>query len=337
MRERLERMWYGNGGAALAPLAWLFGGVVALRRVAFRRGWFASRRVRRPVVVVGNLTVGGSGKTPLTAWLASELRDRGVRVGIASRGYGGRAGTAALHVTRDTDPALAGDEPVLLARRTRVPVVVARERVAAAELLAPDVDLILADDGLQHYALARDLEIVVVDGRRGFGNGRLLPAGPLREPTSRLREAQLVVVNGAGVAGALADLPGRLPALRMELVPGDVVALLGGNRTPLAAWSGRRVHAVAGIGDPSRFFATLRAAGVQPIEHPLPDHATLARADVEFADDLPVLMTEKDAVKCAPYAGPRHYWLEVAAAFAPADAERLLSAVLALVRGGARG
>lgn len=328
MRDWLHRVWYGSGGgAALVPLSWLFGAVVAARRAAFRHGWLGATRVARPVVVVGNLTVGGSGKTPLTVWLATQLASRGLRVGIVSRGYGGRA-TAPLRVTADTDPALAGDEPVLLARRAGVPVVVARERAAGAALLAPDVDLILADDGLQHYALARDLEIVVVDGRRRFGNGRLLPAGPLREPVARLREADLVVVNGGAADAGTREL-------RMDLVPGDVVALAGGARSPLPAWAGRRVHAVAGIGDPARFFATLRAAGLDPIEHPHPDHAALTAADVEFPDDLPVLMTEKDAVKCRPHAGPRHHWLEVSASFAPDDAERLLAAVLDVARAGA--
>lgn len=328
MREWLERVWYGRaaGSAVLLPLAWLFGGLVALRRAAFRRGWLAARRVDRPVVVVGNLTVGGSGKTPLAVWLAGRLRERGVRVGIVSRGYGGSA-TGVLRVAPDTDPAVAGDEPVLLARRTGAPVVVSRARAAGAAALAGEVDLILADDGLQHYALARDLEIVVVDGRRRYGNARLLPAGPLREPVARLATADLVVVNGGAAA------PGEL---RMDLVPGDVIALVGGARTPLAAWAGRRVHAVAGIGDPQRFFATLRAAGLEPIEHPKPDHAVLTAADVAFPDDLPVLMTEKDAVKCRAYAGPRHHWLEVAAAFAPADAERLLAPVLGLARDGRR-
>lgn len=327
MRDWLERVWYGSGsGAALVPLSWLFGAIVAVRRAGFRRGWFAARRVGRPVVVVGNLTVGGSGKTPLAVWLATQLTVRGMRVGIVSRGYGGSA-SAPLRVAADSDPAVVGDEPVLLARRAGVPVVVARERAAGAALLAPEVDLILADDGLQHYALARDLEIAVVDGRRRFGNGRLLPAGPLREPVARLREADLVVVNGGDAAAG---------ELRMDLVPGDVVALGAGERSALSAWVGRRVHAVAGIGDPARFFATLRAAGLDPVEHPHPDHAPLTAADVTFDDDLPVLMTEKDAAKCRTYAGPRHFWLEVSATFAPEHAARLLAAVLEVAHAGSR-
>jgi tetraacyldisaccharide 4'-kinase len=322
MRAWLERVWYGKarGGAWLAPLAALFGLVVRARRGAYRRGWLASGHPGRPVVVVGNLTVGGSGKTPLTAWLATALQARGLAVGIASRGHGGTA-RGPLAVTAHSDPALVGDEPVLLARRTGARVVVARDRLAAARWLAPEVDVILADDGLQHYRLARDLEILVVDGRRRFGNGRLLPAGPLREPTGRASTVDLVVVNGGAA---------RAGEHAMALEPQAVVALGSGARSTLADWRGRQVHAVAGIGDPARFFATLRAAGLAPIEHPLPDHARLAPADVAFGDDLPVLMTEKDAVKCGSFPAAGLAYLEVVARFADRDAEHILARVLSL-------
>jgi len=321
MRAWLERVWYGQaaGGAWLVPLAALFGRVVRLRRLAYRRGWLASGHPGRPVVVVGNLTVGGSGKTPLTAWLATELAARGLRVGIASRGHGGTA-TGPVEVTAASDPAVVGDEPVLLARRTGARVVVARDRLAAARALAPGVDLILADDGLQHYRLARDLEVLVVDGRRRFGNGRLLPAGPLREPVGRARDVDLVVVNGAGQAGEVT----------MTLEPGAVVALGSGERSALGAWRGRRVHALAGIGDPARFFATLRAAGIDPIEHPRPDHAPVGAADVAFGDELPVLMTEKDAVKCRSLPPARLAYLEVTARLDERGADELLARVLKL-------
>jgi tetraacyldisaccharide 4'-kinase len=322
MRTWLERVWYGQapGGAWLRPLALLFGGVAAARRAAFRRGWLASGRAGRPVVVIGNLTVGGSGKTPLTAWLATALAARGVRVGIASRGHGGSA-RGPLEVTPASEPAVVGDEPLLLARRTGARVVVARDRLAAARALAPAVDLILADDGLQHYRLARDLEILVVDGVRRYGNGRLLPAGPLREPARRAAGVDIVVANG-GTA--------RAGELAMTLVPQAVVPLDGGARSALAAWRGRRVHALAGIGDPARFFATLRAAGLDVIEHPLPDHAPIRAADLRFGDGLPVLMTEKDAVKCASFPAAGLAYLEVAACFTERDADELLSRVLAL-------
>lgn len=328
MQSWLERVWYGEGrgGLWLRPLAWLFGSVTGWRRFAYRAGWISSSRAARPVVVVGNLSVGGSGKTPLVAWLAGQLAARGLKPGIISRGYGGSS-RAALRVTAATDPTLAGDEPVLLARRTGVPVAVARDRLAAAALLAPEVDLLIADDGLQHYRLERDLEIVVIDGTRRFGNCRLLPAGPLREPLDRIADADLIVVNGG---------PARADDFVMTIVPGDLVALADGARRRLAEFKGQRVHAVAAIGNPGRFFATLRAAGLDPIEHPHPDHARLAAGDFSFGDALPILMTEKDAVKCAGLAQPRMYFLEVAATFAAADAERLLDTITALARSASR-
>ena len=323
MQSWLERVWYdgGRGGAWLRPLAGLFGLIVRARRSAYRRGWLARVGQSRPVVVVGNLTVGGSGKTPLVIWLAAKLAERGVRAGIASRGYGGSA-AAPLRVEPDTDPLLAGDEPVLLARRTGVPVAIGRDRLGAVALLPADVELVIADDGLQHYRLARDLEILVIDGVRRFGNGRLLPAGPLREPAARAAEADFIVVNG-GTAG-----PGEM---LMSLRPGELVALDGGRRRPLGDFRGQRVHAVAAIGNPDRFFATLRSAGLDPLEHPHPDHARLSGADLEFGDSLPVLMTEKDAVKCRGFARAGVYWLEVTASLGAADAGRLLARVTALV------
>ena len=322
MRSWLEQVWYRQapGGAWLLPLSWLFALLVRARRFCYRRGWFESAHPGRPVVVIGNLTVGGSGKTPLTAWLATALAARGLRVGIASRGYGGRA-RAPVEVTADSDPAEVGDEPVLLARRSGARVVVARDRLAAARKLAPAVDLILADDGLQHYRLQRDLEILVVDGERRYGNGRLLPAGPLREPLARAAEVDLVIVNGATAA------PGELA---MQIEPGAVVALATGRRTSLADFRGLRVHALAGIGNPARFYATLRAAGLLPIEHPLPDHAALTPADVAFGDALPVLMTEKDAVKCGSFPPAQLSFLEVSARFGVQDADLLLDRVAAL-------
>ena len=323
MHSWLERVWYGGawGGIWLRPLAALYGLLVRARRYAYRTGVLPSLRQPRPVVVVGNLTVGGSGKTPLVAWLAAALGARGIRVGIVSRGYGG-TGTGETLVTPATDPSVAGDEPVLLARRTGVPVAVGRDRARAAALLPPAVALIIADDGLQHYRLARDLEILVIDGERRFGNERLLPAGPLREPAARALDVDFTVVNGGDTR------PGDIA---MTLMPGDLVALGGGTRRPLAELRGERVHAVAAIGNPGRFFATLRAAGLEPIEHSHPDHARLARGDLDFGDGLPVLMTEKDAVKCPELARTGVYWLEVAAAIGAADAERLLARVASLV------
>jgi tetraacyldisaccharide 4'-kinase len=218
-------------------------------------------------------------------------------------------------------PALVGDEALLLARRSRVPVATGRNRPAAAQLLIDaGCNVILSDDGLQHYALSRDCEIVVIDGDRRFGNGRLLPAGPMREAQGRTRGADAVVVNG-GTGQSEAGL-------RMRLLPTGAVAMKYGTLKPLREFSGQPVHAVAAIGNPQRFFATLRAVGIEVLEHPLPDHAQLKREDISFADDLPVLMTEKDAVKCREIAGPHHWYVPVNVAFAAGDAEKLRGSVL---------
>lgn len=319
-QARLNRLWYGSRApAALVPAEWLYGAVGALRRAGYRRGWLGSRRVARPVVVVGNLTVGGVGKTPLVAWLAARLTAAGRRPGIASRGYRGTSHGVRL-VAPEDPAALVGDEPLLLARRRVAPVAVGRERAAAADLLiAAGCDVIVCDDGLQHYALARDVEIAVVDGERRLGNGHLLPAGPLREPARRLREVDAVVVNG-GVAGA--------GELAMRLLPGEAVRIRDGARAPLAAFAGGPVHAVAGIGNPARYFRMLRDAGLDPIEHPLDDHARAGAGSLAFGDHKPVLMTEKDAVKCADLADERYWYVPVDAGFDAADEATLLGVVL---------
>ena len=325
MRAFLERLWFdeGRGGWWLAPLEALFALVTALRRWTYRARWSAPIHPGRPVVVVGNLTVGGSGKTPTIIWLAHALAARGLRVGVVSRGYGGTE-SGPTEVLASSSPARVGDEPVLIARRTKARVVVGRDRVAAAAQLMPAVDVILADDGLQHYRLARDLEIAVVDARRGFGNGHLLPRGPLREPLRRLASVAAVIVNGAGDPG--------VAGIRMQLVPTWIVPLSGGERVRLTEWAGRHVHAVAGIGDPERFFQTLQAAGLHVVKHPKPDHAALGAADVEFSDGYPVLMTEKDAVKCAAFARPGLYYLEVEAELDPVPSLALVEQIVSLVR-----
>jgi tetraacyldisaccharide 4'-kinase len=339
VRQRLERLWYqgGAGGALLVPLAAAYGALAALRRGAYRAGWLRARHLAQPVVVVGNLTVGGTGKTPLTVWLAQQLTGAGLRVGIVSRGYR-RQGRGPRGVRAESDWRDVGDEPLILARRTGCPVLVAADRVAAARtLIARGAQVILADDGLQHLRLGRDCEIVVVDGARGFGNGRLLPAGPLREPPARLASADLVVVNGAPEHASLA---GVLPpaALRMRLEAGPAVRLDGrAAACALGEFRGRRVHAVAGIGNPARFFAALGARGIEVIAHPFPDHHPLSARELAFGDDLPVLMTEKDAVKCLPFADQRLWYVPVSAEFSEADARTLRERVLERVRRTAGG
>jgi tetraacyldisaccharide 4'-kinase len=319
-----NREWYERSGAPwwLLPLSGLYGAVSAARRFSYVHRWRHSVRLDRPVIVIGNLTVGGTGKTPLVCWLAEQLAKRGAAPGIVTRGYGG--GTARpILVQSDDEPAAVGDEALLLRQRTHRPVAVGRDRPAAAQLLIEaGCDVILSDDGLQHYALQRDCEIVVIDGERRFGNGSLLPAGPLREPVARLASVDAVVVNGG---------PGHSHGaneLRMDLEGSAAVALIGGAAKPLTEFSGQTVHAVAAIGNPQRFFALLRSKGIEVIEHPLADHATLLKHDICFADGLPVLMTEKDAVKCAKIAASEHWYVPVGAIFQARDAEALLGIVV---------
>lgn len=336
MRAWLERVivarWYDRDRASawLLPLEALFRGVTAARRFAYRRGLLRVVRVAVPVVVVGNLTVGGTGKTPLVLWLARALRERGRRPGIVSRGYGGRGVRCAMHVHPGSEVGVVGDEALLIARRSRCPVAVGRDRAAAAALVVGDgADIVIADDGLQHYPLARDVEVAVLDGERRLGNGHCLPAGPLREPVWRLSEVDAVVVQGDanGVNQWAAG------AYTMRLQARVVRALASGTERTLESFAGERVHALAGIGNPERFFVSLRSRGLDVIAHPFPDHARLRREDIVFGDELPVLMTEKDAVKCARFAGPEHWYVSVDAELAPADAERLL----ALVAGASDG
>jgi tetraacyldisaccharide 4'-kinase len=308
MERALNRIWYGGAPASilLLPLSWLYGAVMAVRRVFYEQGWLASYRVTRPVIVVGNLTVGGTGKTPFVAWLAEQLTERGLRVGILSRGYGSNS-----TVPRVVEPGASwqevGDEPLLLRQRTGCDVVVSVDRPAGAQLLVQrGADVIVSDDGLQHLRLVRDLEIVVVDGARGFGNGRLLPAGPLREPSSRVATANAVVINGRPEHASILAAARDMRAVQMALFAGRVLPVAGAraDRT-LESFRGQRVHAVAGIGNPWRFFADLRGHGLDIVEHAFPDHHPFTAADFDFGNGEAVLMTEKDAVKCRAFSDSR--------------------------------
>jgi tetraacyldisaccharide 4'-kinase len=296
--------WYGGTrrGAWLLPLAALFAAAAAVRRGLYRSGILARYRSRRTVVVVGNLTTGGAGKTPFVIWLAGELSRRGLRVGIALRGYRG-AGGAARRLGPGDNAESVGDESVMIHRRLRLAVAIGAARSDAVRLLEPDCDVIVCDDGLQHYALERDFEIAVVDGLRAFGNGWLLPAGPLREPLARLDAVDAVIVNGPGF-----ERPG---ALGMTLEPVAVASLGDGSRRPLADFAGRPVIAAAAIGNPERFFATLRAAGLVLETRTLPDHAQFTPALAGVGQGRPVLLTEKDAVKCTGAGWEGAYWVEV--------------------------
>jgi tetraacyldisaccharide 4'-kinase len=314
MERWLTRQWYSHSAPLLLrPFSWAYAGIVASRRWAYSRSLLRSHRIGRPLLIVGNLTVGGTGKTPLVIWLVQQLTSRGFKVGILSRGYG-RKGSAPRMVEINSDWREVGDEPLLIREATQCLTVVAADRVAGAELLVEHgVQAIIADDGLQHLRLERDCEIVVIDGMRGFGNGYLLPAGPLREPLLRLAKVDAVVTNGP------ANQPG---SFEMTLVPGQPLPL-----APQAGALGRKVHAVAGIGNPQRFFRTLRKQGFDVLEHPFPDHHAFTCADLRFGDDLPVLMTEKDAVKCRGFADARMWYLPVAAQFSESQARWLLERV----------
>ena len=327
--------WYETHplGALLAPLGWLYGLFAVLRRGAYRAGLRRSWQVGRPVVVIGNLSVGGTGKTPLVIAVAKLLARQGVRAGIVCRGYGGSANRWPRQVRPDGDPERVGDEAVLLARRSGVPVASGPNRIAAARILVrrSKCDVILSDDGLQHLRLARDVEIVVVDGVRRHGNGRCMPAGPLREPLSRLSSVDLVVVNGTapegedtpgeeGARGAAREVEGvREGEPDMRLVAGDAVSLLDAGETrPLDAFRDVPVHAVCGIGHAERFFRTLESHGLTIVRHPFPDHHPFREEEIRFPGDAPVLMTEKDAVKCERFAGARHWYVPVEAVLSSA-------------------
>jgi tetraacyldisaccharide 4'-kinase len=292
---------------------------VALRAALYRKGVLRSRHPDRPVLVVGNLIAGGSGKTPLTIALVERLRAEGYKPGVASRGYGRRQASAARWVDAATDTLLGGDEPVLIARRTGVPVRVDRDRVAAAHaLIGAGCDIVVCDDGLQHYRLARDIEIEVIDGRRRYGNRLPLPAGPMREPPERGDRCDFRVVNLGGAHAPemhAPDAPGEtgFGEWPMRLRAGDAVPLHGHRGAPLSAFAGQRVHAVAGIGDPERFFAMLRGLDIAVVPHAFPDHHRYGSEDLRFGSDLPVLMTEKDAVKCLALDSERCYSVPIRA------------------------
>ena len=317
-------MWYGRRawGRRLALVSLPYAAFVHVRRALFRRGLRASYRIGVPVVVVGNIAVGGTGKTPLVVWLVRFLREHGYRPGVICSGYRGTARDWPRYVHEESDPAEVGDEAVLVAKRCRCPVVAGRDRVASARTLLSrsDCDLVVSDDGLQHYRLARDLEIAVLDGRRRHGTGWCLPAGPLREPVSRLESVDFVVTKGRAQEGEYRmELTGRI----LRLAADDSVTI---DATELSSCP---VHAVAGIGNPASFFERLRDLGLRIIPRVFPDHHPFSAADIEFPDGRPVIMTEKDAVKCRGFAGGRHWYLPVDAEVDPALESDLLARLCA--------
>ncbi|HET9112260.1 MAG TPA: tetraacyldisaccharide 4'-kinase [Burkholderiales bacterium] len=324
--HRLERQWrtVTLWHLLLLPLSWLYAAASSARRSFYRLHLLPVEYLPVPVLVIGNITVGGTGKTPLVIWLARQLLDLGWRPGIISRGYGGSADTV-RHVAADSDPAEVGDEPLLLARNLPCPVWVGRNRPAAGKALLaayPDTNIILSDDGLQHLALGRNLEIAVVDAARGTGNGFLLPAGPLREPVSRLNRVDAVVVNHAG------NLPPELPeksGLYLMHFAGSIFRNLKfpEKQASAADFRGKTLHAIAGIGHPQRFFDQLATLGLLCIPHAFPDHHKYLARELNFPGIL--IMTEKDAVKCEAIATEQMWVLPIRAELDPGLMPHLLA------------
>lgn len=315
LADRLLGAWYQGHRALilLRPLEWLYRAVVQRKRDRFLAGKSDTYRAPVPVLVVGNITVGGTGKTPMILWLIDYCRGKGLRVGVISRGYGAQPSSWPWLVQASDTAEQAGDEPLLLVQRSGVPLAIAPNRPQAAQALlqAQPLDLLLSDDGLQHYRLARDLELVLIDHARGLGNGHCLPAGPLREPVERLASVDAVLCNGAE--------QDNQQGYALQLKPTCLVHLKTGRTVTLDHFPpGQKLHAVAGIGNPQRFFNTLQALHWQAIPHAFADHAQYSAESLAFADDLPVLMTEKDAVKCRAFAAEHWWYLAVDAQPSPA-------------------
>ena len=323
MYRFIHRIWYGESRWywLLMPLSLLFFLVSSARRALYRNGLLPKTDVGVPVIVVGNITAGGTGKTPVTIWLAEQLIERGFRPGIVSRGYAGRGGQAPLRVDPASDPKVVGDEPVLIARRTACAVMVGADRSRAAAMLVDEgVDVVIADDGLQHYALSRCYEICVIDGERRLGNRRLLPAGPLRETPRRLLSVDQVLVNGE--CGGAATTVAEQNALCFELRATDACRANGDERRALDTFSGESVQAVAAIGNPDRFFGLLRRHGIDVVEHPLRDHDAVDLS--RFDAGIPVIMTEKDVVKLVPPVADNVWYVPVSLFVDPAMANAWL-------------
>jgi len=301
MKKALINSWYHKPYKALIPCAGLFRSMAAVRRCYYQR-LKSQSKFSVPIIVVGNLTVGGTGKTPLVIAIVQYLQQQGFKPGIVSRGYGGNYAKQSLDVTGVSDPIQCGDETVLMAKRTGVPVVINRKRKQAVKDLLTwhDCNVVLSDDGLQHYAMPRDIEIVVVDGQRRLGNGYCLPAGPLREPAKRLQQADFIVCR---------DGQSHVGEHAMTIKPGDLQAMV----PEVAKPNGGAVHAVAGIGYPERFFQSLRQAGFDIIPHAFADHHIFTAQDLIFNDNKPIIMTEKDAVKCQAFANSHMYYLPISA------------------------
>jgi tetraacyldisaccharide 4'-kinase len=324
MKKTLSRwlvdIWYKDPfiGVLLMPLGFLFSDFVKFRKFLYRIGILKKQTLPVPVIVIGNITVGGTGKTPMIIWLARQLQNEGYKPGIISRGYGGQAESWPQWVDAGSTADIVGDEALLIAKQTGCPMAVGPVRADAAKLLLErtDCNVILSDDGLQHYALNRDIEIAVIDGERRFGNGYCLPAGPLREPIERLQSVDFIVVNGEKYED---------DEFSMQIAGDTAVNLVTGEEKPLREFRGIPCHALAGIGNPGRFFKLLESSGVSCKTYSFPDHYKFQPSDISFSDSAPVLMTEKDAVKCLAFAGNQHWYVPVKAVPETVFGERFLA------------
>lgn len=330
LQQTLINQWYNPKpwGWILWPFTKLFATIVKFRKYCYSKNWLAKYRAPVPVIIVGNITVGGTGKTPLVIYLAQLLRAHGYNPGIVSRGYKGKVNSVIL-VSPLSDPKIVSDEAVLLANRGGCPVIVAKKRAVGVRQIVRHnkVNIIISDDGLQHYGLERDVEIAVIDGDRRFGNGYSLPMGPLREPESRLDNVDLIVVNGGNTHNPREHT--------MRLVCQDVYSLSHPkNVLNIDHFKGKLVHAIAGIGYPERFFQQLRDLGLEVIPHAFPDHYAFSPADVAFGDQLPVLMTEKDAVKCKHFANSKHWVVAVTVDLPASFADTLLQLIKGVKHAG---
>ncbi len=315
----LERTWYGKTGltAILRPFSWIFIVLSKLRLLLFKLSILQSQKMSVPVIIVGNITVGGTGKTPLVIWIANYLKSAGFKPGIISRGYGGKAKKWPQQVRPDADPYIVGDEAVVIARQTKCPMAVGPNRLddINALLKYSDIDIVISDDGLQHYALQRDVEIVVIDGIRRWGNGHCLPAGPLRESPTRINDVDFRITNGIAAQGEYA----------MKYTGDTVINMSTHEKRPVSDFKDMTVEAIAGIGNPDRFFNYLRTCGIRLNARSFPDHHHFESHDLGYNGDQIVLMTEKDAVKCLRLANEKWWYLPISASLPDEFGTQLLS------------
>ena len=318
LSELAEKIWYQGHPLAylLLPLSWCYRLVVSIRQQLYKAGLLPVTQLDIPIIVIGNITVGGTGKSPLTVWLVDYLKQKGRKPGIVSRGYGGKLNKNIQQVRTDSNPELVGDEPVMIARKTRCPVAIGKNRSQAAKELIEyeSVDVIICDDGLQHYALNRDLEIAVIDGLRRHGNSLCLPAGPLREPISRLQTVDMIIANARSKRGEYL----------MDYEYGDLISISNPGMTKkISDFANQHVHAVCGIGSPDKFYSYLIRHDLVLNRHQFPDHYYYQSMDLSFEDDYPIVMTEKDAVKCESIANENMWYLPITAVLPESFTHRL--------------